>query len=356
MPGIVAIASGFFDANGAFTLANFATLADPTILTDFVGSIWLSAVSAIISAVLGVLVCWALTLGEAGRARPRDRRLRQQRVRAVRRRHARLRLDRDHRPRARSSPVVIKAITGIDINATGPILYSVTGLLFPYVYFGLPLMVLSFMPAMDGLRPQWGEAVATLGGTRLHYWLRVGVPVLAPAFFGSLILLFANAFSSYATAAALISQGGIIPLAIKQQLTSETIVGVANTAGVLALGMVVIMAILMSLYAAARPPDQEVAAMTTAAAARVADTVEPRAAGRRPSRGRFGAVPSRTTGRDRARSSSARCSLVPLVAIGWFTLHDGQHRGVHAQPLRRDRSTRRRRRTTATCSRASATR
>jgi putative spermidine/putrescine transport system permease protein len=144
--------------------------------------------------------------------------------------------------------VIIRAITGVDINADGPILYSVAGLLFPYVYFGLPLMVLSFMPAMDGLRPQWGEAVATLGGTRLHYWLRVGVPVLAPAFLGSLILLFANAFSSYATAAALISQGGIIPLAIKQQLTSETIVGVANTAGVLALGMVVIMAVLMSLY------------------------------------------------------------------------------------------------------------
>jgi putative spermidine/putrescine transport system permease protein len=247
VPGVVAIASGFFDASGRFTFANFATLADSTILTDFVNSIWLSGVSAVISAVLGVLVCWALTA-----ARPDGL------VRAV--------VDSASSVFAQFGgvmlafawiatigqgalvPVVVKAITGFDINGNGPILYSVTGLLFPYVYFGLPLMVLSFMPAMDGLRPQWGEAVATLGGTRLHYWLRVGVPVLAPAFFGSLILLFANAFSSYATAAALISQGGIIPLAIKSQLTSETIVGVANTAGVLALGMVVIMAILMSLY------------------------------------------------------------------------------------------------------------
>ncbi|MBW4041421.1 MAG: ABC transporter permease [Acidobacteria bacterium] len=247
VPGVVAIASGFFDANGRFTLGNFATLVDSTILTDFVNSIWLSAVSALISAVLGVLVCWALTA-----ARPDGV------VRAI--------VDSASSVFAQFGgvmlafawiatigqnalvPVIVKAITGIDINGNGPLLYSVTGLLFPYVYFGLPLMVLSFMPAMDGLRPQWGEAVATLGGTRLAYWLRVGVPVLAPAFFGSLILLFANAFSSYATAAALISQGGIIPLAIKQQLTSETIVGVANTAGVLALGMVVIMAVLMSLY------------------------------------------------------------------------------------------------------------
>ena len=249
VPGLVAIASGFFDADGRFTLANFAALADPTIVTNFVGSIWLSAVSALISAVLGVLVCWALTA-----ARPDGL------VRAV--------VDSASSVFAQFGgvmlafawiatlgpslllPTLIQQVLGVDINANGPILYSVPGLLFPYVYFGLPLFVLSFMPAMDGLRPQWGEAVTTLGGTRLHYWLRVGVPVLAPAFFGSLILLFANAFSSYATAAALISQGGIIPLAIKQQLTSETIVGVANTAGVLALGMVVIMAVLMSLYSA----------------------------------------------------------------------------------------------------------
>jgi putative spermidine/putrescine transport system permease protein len=247
VPGVVAIGSGFFDAGGRFTFANFATLADPSILNSFWGSIWVSAVSAIISAVLGVLVCWALTS-----ARPDGL------VRAI--------VDSASSVFAQFGgvmlafawiatlglnqlvPTIIKHLTGVDINATGSVLYTVPGLLFPYVYFGLPLMVLSFMPAMDGLRPQWGEAVATLGGTRLKYWLRVGIPVLAPAFFGSLILLFANAFSSYATAAALISQGGIIPLAIKQQLTSETIVGVANTAGVLALGMVVIMAILMTLY------------------------------------------------------------------------------------------------------------
>src|SRR6187402_3321571 len=46
VPGVVAIASGFFSADGAFTFANFATLADPTILKDFGNSIWLSAVSA----------------------------------------------------------------------------------------------------------------------------------------------------------------------------------------------------------------------------------------------------------------------------------------------------------------------
>jgi putative spermidine/putrescine transport system permease protein len=77
----------------------------------------------------------------------------------------------------------------------------------------------------------------------------VVVPVLAPAFVGSLLLLFANAFSSYATAAALISQGAqIVPLQIRAALISETVLGRENVAGALALGMVVVMAVLMTGY------------------------------------------------------------------------------------------------------------
>jgi len=248
IPGVVAIASGFFSADGGFTLGNFSAFADPTILKDFGNSVWVSAVSALISAVLGSLIAWALTA-----ARPDGV------LRAA--------VDSASSVLAQFGGVMlafawiatigpealvtrfIQALLHVDINGNGPFLYTVGGLLFPYTYFGVPLMVLTFLPALDGLKPQWGEAVATLGGTRLQYWWRVAVPVLAPAFLGSAILLFANAFSSYATAAALIDQGGIVPLAIKQQLTSETIVGVANTAGVLALGMVVIMAVLMSGYA-----------------------------------------------------------------------------------------------------------
>ena len=137
-----------------------------------------------------------------------------------------------------------------NFNNGGPLLYQVPGLVIPYLYFQVPLMILTFMPAMQGLKVTWGEANATLGGTRFTYWTRIGMPILAPAFVGSLILLFANAFSSYATAAALIDQGGIIPLTIRQQLTSETVIGVANVAGVLAFGMVIVMVVLMSAYAA----------------------------------------------------------------------------------------------------------
>ncbi|WP_375406210.1 ABC transporter permease [uncultured Amnibacterium sp.] len=58
--------------------------------------------------------------------------------------------------------------------------------------------------------------------------------------------------------------------------------------------------------------------MTTAAAARVADSVEPRTSGKRPSRGRFGAVPSKTTGAIVLIVIGALFA-VPIVALGWFS-------------------------------------
>jgi glucose-6-phosphate isomerase len=78
-----------------------------------------------------------------------------------------------------------------------------------YLFFQIPLMFLVMLPAVDGLKPAWREAVANLGGTSLTYWRRVGGPVLAPAALGGLLLLFANSFAAYATAYALTKSGHV---------------------------------------------------------------------------------------------------------------------------------------------------
>ena len=62
-----------------------------------------------------------------------------------------------------------------------------------YIYFQIPLMVLVFLPAIDGLKVQWREATESLGGSTWQYWRYVGGPLLAPAFIGATLLLFANA-------------------------------------------------------------------------------------------------------------------------------------------------------------------
>lgn len=247
LPTGLAVASGFVDGEGRFTLANLAALADPLLLQTFWNSAWLSALTAVIGATLGALACWAL-LGLEGT-----------RVRSA--------VDAAAGVLAQFGGVMLafafiatigiqgvvtlwlKDALGVDLFAEGAWIYGLPGLILPYIYFQVPLMIITFMPAMGSLKPQWAEANLTLGGTRAGFWRHIGGPVLAPSFLASLLLLFANAFSSYATAAALASQGSqIVPLQIRTALTSETVLGRENLAGALALGMIAVMAVTMWLY------------------------------------------------------------------------------------------------------------
>jgi putative spermidine/putrescine transport system permease protein len=253
IPAVLAVGSGFFSSTGAFTLDNLKTLADPNIQEDLVATIVVSAVTAVLGAIIGAVICFAL-LG----ARP-DGVLRTivDSASSVLAQFGGVMLAFAFIATIGFQGIITQQLVKLGLvenvfnNFNGnPLIYQVAGLTVVYLYFQVPLMVLTFMPAMEGLKATWGEANATLGGTRFTYWTRIAFPILAPAFFGSMILLFANAFSSYATAAALIDQGGITALDIKQHLTSETIVGVQNGAGVLALAMVVVMVIVMIGYSA----------------------------------------------------------------------------------------------------------
>ena len=249
LPTGIALATGFVDGQGAPTLDTVAALGDPFVLSGFRTSIALSAFTAVIGALLGALLSYAIVS-----ARP-DGMLRSA-------------VDAASGVLAQFGGVMLAfafvatmgiqgGVTvllrdglGIDIYADGVWLYESPGLVLPYIYFQVPLMIITFLPALEALKPQWAEANATLGGTTATFWWRIGIPVLWPSFLGSLLLLFANAFSSFATAAALTSQGqSIVPLQIRAALTSETLLGRENLAGALALGMIVVMAVVMGLYA-----------------------------------------------------------------------------------------------------------
>jgi len=255
IPAVLAVGSGFFDTAGRFTLTNLSAFANPQILTHFANSVGISAVTAILGSVIGAVVCFAL-LGTKSSGFLRTT---VDSASSVLAQFGGVMLAFAFIATMGTQGLLTKWLVSLGMarnvlnnyNDNGPLIYQVAGLIVVYLYFQVPLMVLTFMPAMEGLKATWAEASATLGGTRVTYWTRIGIPILAPAFFGSLILLFANSFSSYATAAALISSQAVItPLDIKQQLTSETVVGVSNVAGVLALGMVLVMIVLMIAYSA----------------------------------------------------------------------------------------------------------
>ncbi|WP_314855586.1 ABC transporter permease [uncultured Microbacterium sp.] len=248
LPTVLAVGSGFFTKSGEFTWSNVAALGDPLVLAGFANSAGLSLVTALVGAIAGALVCYALlgTNPEGALRSSVDA------AAGVLAQFGGVMLAFAFIATIGIQGVVtllLRDTFGIDIFAGGVWLYELPALVLPYIYFQIPLMVITFMPALSALKPQWAEANLTLGGTRASFWARIGVPVLAPAFIASLLLLFANAFSSYATAAALASQGSqIVPLQIRAALTSETVLGRENLAGALALGMIVVVGLVMALY------------------------------------------------------------------------------------------------------------
>ena len=82
-------------------------------------------------------------------------------------------------------------------------IYSKWGLILVYTYFQIPLGLLLIFPALCCLRPEWSEASELMGASRTQYWLRIGIPVLAPALLGCFLILLANGIGAYATAYAL---------------------------------------------------------------------------------------------------------------------------------------------------------
>ncbi|MBI5088511.1 MAG: ABC transporter permease subunit [Actinobacteria bacterium] len=116
-----------------------------------------------------------------------------------------------------------------------------------YLYFQVPLMVLVTLPAIDGLKPSWREASANLGGSTWTYWRRVGLPVLAPSMLGGFLLLFANAFSAFATAYAINTQSNLVPVKISFYLQGD-VSGRSPMPFALATWMIVIMAVSMGSY------------------------------------------------------------------------------------------------------------
>lgn len=247
VPTITVVVSSVFDG-GQFSLARIETLFTETALAALWRSVLLSTTSALLGALFGAVLAWLVV------SRPPSSMVRRGVVAVC-------------SALAQFGGVALafafiatiglngvltlwaKAYLGWDLAGSGW-LYGLGGLILVYTYFQIPLMVVVFLPALDGLREQWREAAVSLGASNWQYWREVAVPLLRPAFLGAALLLFANAFAAYATAAALVSQGSpIVPLLIRSALTSEVVLGQAGFAYALALEMIVVVGIVMAAYA-----------------------------------------------------------------------------------------------------------
>jgi putative spermidine/putrescine transport system permease protein len=241
------VVAGAFVEEGRPSLVNLRDLADGSVLSALGASVALSAVTALIGGVVGALLAYAVVTG------PPDGLVRRlvTSICGVLAQFGGVTL-----AFAFIATLGISGVLSVWLDAhlgtgltSSTWLFSLKGLVLVYTYFQIPLMVIVFLPALDGIRVQWREAASNLGATTWQYWRLVALPLLTPAFLGSLLLLFANAFAAYATAAALVSQGSpIIPLWIRSALTSEVVLGHRNFAYALALEMIVIVALVMTAY------------------------------------------------------------------------------------------------------------
>ena len=142
----------------------------------------------------------------------------------------------------------LKAI-GIDLYGMGFTLFSFTGLIIVYAYFQIPIMVIVITPALTALRKEWRDSAANLGASKFQYWQKVGIPILMPSFIACYLLLFASAFSAFATARALtVGNIALVPLQIGSLVDGNVTINQANLGYALAFGMIVISLIAMIPY------------------------------------------------------------------------------------------------------------
>lgn len=230
----VTVLVGAFLVDGSLSGANIAALFDGPELAALGRSLALSASSAALGAIFGAVLAGLIVGGRAD---------------SVLRRTALAMCGVLAQFGGVALAFAFMATFGV-LGLTGGWLYGLPGLILVYTYFQIPLMVIVFLPALEGLRRQWREAAVSLGASRWQYWREVGAPLLWPMFAGSALLLFANAFAAYATAAALVTQGSpILPLLIRSALTSEVMLGQTGLAYALACEMIVVVAAVMAGYA-----------------------------------------------------------------------------------------------------------
>jgi len=248
LPTAIIAAGAFLDANNGFTLDNFNHLSRNYVVQATITTTVVSAITAVLGAALGAILAYAIATGNPNGV------LRRLLVSAsgVLAQFGGVTLAFAFIASIGPAGFVYLLFQahGFDFYAKSIWLFEpIPGLSVVYLYFQIPLMVLVFLPALDGIKPQWREATESLGGNTWHYWRHVAGPILFPSFLGATLLLFANAFSAYATANALINQGApVLAQQISNALSSEVGAVEPGFAKAIAVEMVVIVTVVTVLY------------------------------------------------------------------------------------------------------------
>lgn len=136
----------------------------------------------------------------------------------------------------------------LSLRSTGFSLYSFTGLVLAYLYFMIPLMVVTVLRRWTGCAPSGRRPPRPAEPPMRQFWLHIGIPVLTPSLLGGAVLMFGTAFASQATAAVMTgSSVPLITLQISNALNGNVLAGQENLALAMSLNMVVIALLVMAV-------------------------------------------------------------------------------------------------------------
>lgn len=247
LPLVTIIKFSFLNTAGDFTLGNFQTISSGIYRDAFILSAQLSFISAAISLILGFIFAYAIATSKVVFFK---------KLVAT---ASGVLANTGGVPLAFMFIAVLGTYgsltswlknIGIELYGGGWTIYSFSGLLIVYLYFQVPLMVLLSLPVLSNIKKEWKDAAESLGGSSWVYWRRVLIPILMPQLLGFFLLLFANSFAAYATAAALTSGSlALVPVQIASLIGSNVQVDGANIAMTLGLGMVILVGLSTIGYA-----------------------------------------------------------------------------------------------------------
>ena len=246
IPTVEVIVNAFRGTSGSFSLANVRQLTSGQYASAYVASIKVSVATALTGGLLGFFVAWS-TLQ---RGIPRAIRPIVTTFSGVAANFAGIPLAFAFVATLGTTGVVtvLLAHMGLNLTAAGFTLYGFSGLVVVYTYFQFPLMLLIIIPSLEGMRTEWREATASLGGGAWSFWRYVGLPILLPSIASAMVLLFGSAFSAYATPYALTSGYiNLVPVLIGSVM-SGNIVANPGLGDALALGMILVVSVAVAIY------------------------------------------------------------------------------------------------------------
>ncbi len=138
---------------------------------------------------------------------------------------------------------------GAPLAALGiKVAFTPLGVLVALVFIGLPFVVRTVQPVLEDLDRELEEAAASLGASRSQAFVRVLLPVLAPAILTGFVLAFSRAVGEYGSVIFIAGNipfvSEIAPLAIITKLEQYDYAGAAAIATVmLAISFALILAI-----------------------------------------------------------------------------------------------------------------